>query len=80
MGMYRCQPQAKSHVYRSVLLGVSQRPADGAGSQARQPDTPADAKGQSGAPGAYGADGGAATADCATGGGDPSADRIGCLI
>ncbi|XP_043236670.1 retinoblastoma-like protein 1 isoform X1 [Amphibalanus amphitrite] len=30
MGMYRCQPQAKSHVYRSVLLGVVQRPADGA--------------------------------------------------
>ena len=46
--MYRCQPQAKSHVYRSVLLGVSQRGAAGQPEPrpAPPPDTPSDAAGR----------------------------------
>ncbi|XP_037075315.1 retinoblastoma-like protein 2 [Pollicipes pollicipes] len=40
MGMYRCQPQAKSHVYRSVLLGVNQK-TDGAGGEERLRPVPA---------------------------------------
>jgi len=34
MGMYRCQPQAKSHVYRSVLLGATHK-------EGGEPRTPA---------------------------------------
>ena len=51
MGMYRCQPQAKSHVYRSVLLGVQRTSGSGTGTGAggtaeqkaaeTQPETPA---------------------------------------